>query len=77
VGPDVVEDLLRQAEILRERKGDDLETLRLWIFAHDGLTRKAERIWSAEHGILWSSRAELDGLLREVNLRKLPELEDT
>jgi len=75
-GPDVVTNLLRQAEILRERKGDDLRTLRLWIFSHDGLTGKVLEL-VREHGILWSSRAELDGLLREVNLRKLPELEET
>ncbi|MDM8521766.1 hypothetical protein QUF80_00180 [Desulfococcaceae bacterium HSG8] len=74
VGPDAVRHLLRQAEILRERKGDDLKTLRLWIFAHNGLTGKAKEL-IREHGILWSSREELDGLLREVNLRKLPELE--
>ena len=74
-GPDVVTNLLRQAEILRERKGDDLRTLRLWIFSHDGLTGKVLEL-VREHGILWSSRAELDGLLREVNLRKLPELEE-
>ncbi|OQY60531.1 MAG: hypothetical protein B6245_01100 [Desulfobacteraceae bacterium 4572_88] len=75
-GPDVVTDMLGQAEILRKRKGDDLRTLRLWIFAHDGLSSGAAEL-VRQHGILWSSRAELDGLLREVSLRKLPELEET
>jgi hypothetical protein len=75
VGPDVVNHLLRQAEIVKERKEGVLETLRLWIFAHNGVTGKAAEL-IRQHGILWSSRAELDGLLQAVNLRKLPELEE-
>ncbi|MCP4345540.1 MAG: hypothetical protein GY795_08440 [Desulfobacterales bacterium] len=75
VGPDVVENLLRQAEVVREREGEYLETLRLWIFAHDGVTEKAEKMIH-ENGILWSARDDLDGLLEAVGLRKLPKFDD-
>lgn len=74
VGASVVETLLRQAEILRQREGEDLRILRLWIFAHNGVTQKAEKL-IRQNGILWSARAELDGLLKVAGLRKLPKLE--
>ncbi|MCP4691054.1 MAG: hypothetical protein GY859_23600, partial [Desulfobacterales bacterium] len=71
VGSDVVNHLLAQAEIVKEREGEDLETLRLWLFAHDGVTGPAKELMK-EHGILWSTRSELDGLLEAARLRKLP-----
>ncbi len=74
IGPEVVETLLEQAEILKEREGEDLEILRLWIFAHDGATGPAMELMK-KHGDLWSTRTELDGLLETVRLRKLPALE--
>ncbi len=73
VGTDVVETLLRQAEIVRERKREVLKTLRLWIFAHDGVTGPAEELMR-QNGMLWSTRVELDELLETVKLRKLPVL---
>ncbi len=73
VGTDVVETLLRQAEIVRDRKKEVLKTLRLWIFAHDGVTGPAEELMR-QNGMLWSTRADLDKLLETVKLRKLPEL---
>ncbi len=75
VGCDVVENLLEQAEMMMQRDGKYLRTPRLWIFAYNGVTAKAAEL-IRKHGILWSSRAELDGLLKKVGLRKLPELEE-
>ncbi|CAN2040427.1 ATP-binding protein [Candidatus Magnetomoraceae bacterium gMMP-15] len=71
----VVENILEQAERLRKRKGKDLETLRLWLFAYNGVTKEAETLMK-KNNIFWSSRSELDSLLDFVKLRNLPELED-
>ncbi len=74
VGPDAVKHLLRQDEIVKEREKEHIERLRLWIFAHGGFTREAEKLME-EHRVLWSAREDLDGLLATVGLRKLPDLE--
>ncbi|CAN2041805.1 P-loop domain-containing protein [Candidatus Magnetomoraceae bacterium gMMP-15] len=71
VGPDILETFLEQAEIVKERKGEALTKLYLWLFSHNGLTKKATEL-AKEKGILWSSRQELDELLESVKLRKLP-----
>ena len=68
-----VESLLRKAEVLREAEGEGLETMRVWFFAHDGFTNKAEDLMK-EKGVLWSVRDDLDGLLESVGLRRLPDL---
>ncbi|MCP4693681.1 MAG: hypothetical protein GY859_36940 [Desulfobacterales bacterium] len=73
VGADVVATLLRQAEIVRERKGKVLRKLRLWLFAHDGVTGPAEELMR-QNGVLWSTKGELDELLEIEKLRKLPDL---
>ncbi len=75
VGSGIVKHLLEQAEIVKQRKGENLETLRIWFFAHDGFTGPAERLLQ-EHHVLWSTRADLDALLEAVNLRKLPAIEE-
>ncbi len=75
VGRDVVENLLDQAKRLRERKGDDLRKLRLWIFANDDATTPAKELMR-QNGVFWSTRAELNDLLETVKLRKLPNLEN-
>ncbi|MCP4692457.1 MAG: hypothetical protein GY859_30720, partial [Desulfobacterales bacterium] len=75
VGRGVVENLLAQADIVKEREGKYLKTLRLWLFAYDGVTGEAEELMR-QNGVLWSTRAELDELLKLVNLRKLPEIEE-
>jgi hypothetical protein len=75
VGVKVVKTLLEQGCRVKEREGEVLRTLRLWIFAHDGVTEEAERLIQ-QHNVLWSSRADLDALLEAVNLRKLPLLEN-
>jgi hypothetical protein len=74
VGPGIVTHLLEQAEIVKQRKGEKLETLRIWFFAHDGFTKQAEALLQKHH-VLWSTRADLDALLEHVNLRKLPVIE--
>jgi len=69
VGISVVEQLLEQADEINQRKG--LDTLRIWLFAHDGVTKKAEALMR-QHQILWSNRADLDALLKLAKLRTLP-----
>jgi hypothetical protein len=68
-----VESLLRKAEALREAEGEGLETMRVWFFAHDGFTNKAEELMK-ENGVLWSVRDDLDKLLKFVGLRQLPDI---
>jgi len=75
VGPKIVEHLLDQAERVRERKGDDLETLHIWLFAHGGFTKDAETLMR-EKQLFWSTCEDLNALLETVHLRKLPVLEE-
>jgi hypothetical protein len=70
-----VESLLRKGEAVKEEAGKGLQILRLWFFAHDGFTGEAEALMK-EKGMLWSVREDLDGLLKSVGLRQLPELVD-
>jgi hypothetical protein len=74
VGRPEAEHLLGQAEIVRERKGDDLDILRIWLFAGNGVTIPAEKLMR-ENGVLWSDRADLDALLEMLGLRTLPVLD--
>jgi len=55
----VLKDLKAQADEVKKEK--DPEIMRMWIFAHDGLSRPALK-FAEKHGILWSSRRELDEL---------------
>jgi hypothetical protein len=70
-GVKVLEDLVRQGEIVQEDM--DPLTLRLWLFANGGLTPEAKE-YAAERGILWSARPEFDELLAHLGLRQLPRL---
>ena len=72
VGRTEVETFLRKEEVVREAEGKDLRVLRLWFFAHDGFTEKAEALMR-EKGVLWSVRQDLDNLLKIVGLRQLPD----
>jgi len=74
VGKQAIEHMLNQAEIVKERKGDILKTLRLWLFAYNGVTKNAEAMLK-EHDILWSTKDDLNQLLEHVQLRKLPEID--
>ncbi len=53
--------------------GEGLRILRLWFFAHDGFTEEADALMR-EKGVFWSVREDLDGLLKCLRLRELPEL---
>jgi len=66
-------EILRKAEALREAEGEGLETMRVWFFAHDGFTEKAEGLMKKKD-VLWSVRDDLDGLLESVGLRRLPNI---
>ena len=73
VGSGEVEAFLRKAELVREVEGEDLQTLRVWFFSHDGFTEEAETLMRKK-GVFWSVREDLDGLLDFVGLRCLPNI---
>ena len=69
VGPAVLRTLMAQAEaVKREYKPN---SIRLWLFAHEGLTQEAEKLARRE-GIFWSDRSQLDAVLSYLGLRTLP-----
>lgn len=71
IGIDVLHQLMVQAEAVRREY--EPPAIRMWLFAHDGLTKDAERL-ARKAGILWSNRAQLDALLTYLGLRTLPNL---
>jgi hypothetical protein len=72
VGIAVLKDLKDQADtVMREKEP---LTVRMWIFAHEGLTDEA-LAYAKEQGILWSDRRLLDELLLHLGLRALPDTE--
>ncbi|QTA86318.1 hypothetical protein [Desulfonema magnum] len=71
IGVRVLRELTAQADIVR--KDMNPRVIRLWIFAHDGLSGPARK-FAQENGILWSSRKEFDELLVHLGLRPLPDL---
>jgi hypothetical protein len=73
VGLNVLNELRAQGEQVREEREREPRILRLWLFAYSGLTAEAEE-YACEQGILWSSKDELNKLLRLLGLRDLPEL---
>jgi hypothetical protein len=74
VGRPEVEALLQQAAIVRQREGQELRSLRVWLFAANGVSAPAQDLLEQE-GILWSIRADLDALLELNGLRTLPDLD--
>jgi len=78
VGVPVVRDFLELAEKVKDFEGrEHFEGERpfelcLWLFAHNGVTPDAEAMLR-EHGICWSDRSDLDWLIRETGLRRLPD----
>jgi len=47
----------------------------LWFFTHDGFNEDKEALRRGK-GVLWSASDDLDGLLKHVGLRQLPQLAD-
>ena len=74
VGVDVLHALLEQAAAVQAEF--ERNTVRIWLFAHEGLTKEAEKL-AREQGILWSNRTQLDDLLTYLGLRKLPTVSTT
>ena len=72
-GQPEIESLIKKGKAVQEKAGKGLQILRLWFFAHDGFTNKAEELMK-ENGMLWSTRDDLDGLLKSVGLRQLPNI---
>lgn len=72
IGIAVLKELMAQAGVLEEEMKPEI--IRIWLFAHNGLTKQAAA-FAKKQGILWSSRKEFDDLLEYLGLRKLPELE--
>ena len=73
VGQAEVESLMRKGSVVKEEVGEGLQILRLWFFAHEGFTEDAEALMR-EKGVLWSTRQDLDNLLKFVGLRQLPNM---
>jgi len=74
VGVDVIRNMLKQQEIIKEQEGQYLEKSQLWLFASNGVTKKAQELIN-KHSILLSTKQELNRLLTYMNLRQLPEFE--
>ncbi|MCE7983433.1 MAG: hypothetical protein DYG89_19855 [Caldilinea sp. CFX5] len=71
MGVAVLQELLAQAATVQAEYKPN--AVRMWLFAHEGLTKEAEKL-AREQGILWSTRTQLDELLTYLGLRKLPAL---
>jgi len=70
----VVLNLISQKALVKEKMGKNLRNITLWLFASSGVTENAKKLLE-DHTILWSTKAELNALLDESGLRKLPEID--
>jgi len=70
----VIENLIRQGALVREKMGKNVRSVTLWIFASTGVTENAKK-WLADKSVLWSTKAELNALLEDSGLRRLPEID--
>jgi hypothetical protein len=71
IGIAEIQKLIDKGDWVRKKIGADFT--RVWFFSHDGFTQEAEKFME-QQGVLWSTRADLDGLLDYMKLRRLPEL---
>ena len=71
IGPAVLHKLMARAEAVWAEY--DPISVRMWLFAHEGLTAEALAL-AQQEGILWSTREQLDELLTYLDLQKLPAL---
>ena len=74
VGTSVVKNLICQGDLVRERRGDELGELTLWLFASSGVTENAKKLIE-QNGILWSTKADLNALLKHSDLKELPDID--
>ena len=74
VDVNVVKNLMKQGDIVKEIRGKDLKKITLWLFASNGVTENAKKMME-ENGILWSTKDNLNALLKDSDLRKLPEID--
>jgi len=65
---------MKQGDIVKEIRGKDLKKLTLWLFASNGVTENAKKFME-NNGILWSTKENLNDLLKDSDLRKLPEID--
>jgi len=70
----VVDNLVRQGELVKEKIGKNIRNLTLWLFASSGVTVNAKKRLE-NNNILWSTKVELNALLEDSGLRKLPEID--
>ncbi|TGO02641.1 hypothetical protein PN36_21505 [Candidatus Thiomargarita nelsonii] len=63
--------LLDKAEVVKQDREPEL--MRILFFSYEGFAEKVLDFMS-EHGVLWSTKDDLDGLLDYVKLRRLPKL---
>jgi hypothetical protein len=71
VGIAEIQKLIDKGEWVRKEIGADFA--RVWFFSHEGFTQEAEQFMETQ-GVFWSTRADLDGLLDYMKLRRLPNL---
>ncbi|ETR67371.1 MAG: hypothetical protein OMM_11673 [Candidatus Magnetoglobus multicellularis str. Araruama] len=70
----VVRNLIRQKDLVREKMGKNVRSVTLWLFASSGVTVSAKKILE-DNSILWSTKEQLNSLLENSGLRKLPEID--
>jgi len=70
----VILNLIRQKELVKEKIGKNLRNITLWLFASSGVTSNAKNLIE-DHNILWSTKAELNDLLEDSGLRRLPDID--
>jgi hypothetical protein len=59
----------------KEIKDGGLNSLTLWLFAASGVTKNAQKLLE-NNDILWSTKDDLNALLRLSGLRELPDIDD-
>ena len=69
-----IENLIRQGVLVREKMGKNVRSVTLWIFASTGVTENAKKQLE-DNSVLWSTKAELNALLEDSGLRRLPEID--
>jgi len=70
----VIENLIMQGKLVKKKFGKNLRKLTLWLFASSGVTENAKKLLE-KNKILWSKKDDLNALLEESGLRKLPEID--